>query len=360
MRSRRGKRIKREERTESGDDGLAVVDLHASFGHDPIVRGVDLELSRGCTLSLLGPSGCGKTTLLRTIAGLHPLDRGTVRLGGKTMADSTTFVPPEHRKVGMVFQDGALFPHLSVLENVLFGLRGRDNALSRAHEVLGLVAMDDCADRSPGTLSGGQQQRVALARALAPEPEILLLDEPFSALDAGLRVELRREVKRILAGLGVTVVVVTHDQEEAFVLGDQIAVMREGKIVQSGSPRNLYETPVSAWVAGFVGEANLLEGTGSVGIVETEIGAIPIQSGPFGLGSSLEVVVRPEQLVMAKTGDALVTSLEFFGHDVRYEVRLPSGLNLGIRSSASDFAVGDLVEVGFRGGSATAWDLDVG
>ena len=341
----------------TGARGLSVEGLHTSFDNEVVVNGVDIQLERGRTLSLLGPSGCGKTTLLRSIAGLHPLNSGSVTFGGRIMGDPSTFVPPEHRKVGMVFQGGALFPHLSVLENVVFGLSAHRNAHGRACEILRLVAMEEYADRVPGTLSGGQQQRVALARALAPQPEILLLDEPFSALDAGLRTELRREVKSILSDLGVTVVIVTHDQEEAFVLGDQVAVMRHGKIVQSGSPKILYEKPVSAWVAGFVGEANLLDGDGGSGVVETELGSIPVLDETFDIGEKLEVLIRPEHLVLGNGEGGVVTSFEFFGHDVRYEVRLPSGVTLGVRSALAEFVVGDKVSVQYQGNETVAFAL---
>lgn len=352
----------KKDRSMNDQPALVAKDVCASYGADTVVKSVSFSLRRGEILSLLGPSGCGKTTLLRSIAGLHTLDSGTLTIGGNVVADQAIDVPAQDRKIGMVFQDGALFPHMSVLKNVRFGLSGRPDASKRANEVLQLVGMSEYGSRLPGTLSGGQQQRVALARALAPEPEILLLDEPFSALDAGLRVHLRREIKQILADLGITVVVVTHDQEEAFILGDKVAVMREGELVQLDTPTSLYTRPSSAWVAGFVGEANLMEGNivrkAGHTHVRCDLGLVPIPSSSseadFADGSIVQLVLRPEQLTLSPGGDSSIISVEYFGHDIRYEVRLRDGSRIGVRTTTDGFTPGDKVMVSVKAGEATA------
>ncbi|MEZ5341122.1 MAG: ABC transporter ATP-binding protein [Acidimicrobiales bacterium] len=214
-----------------------------------MLRDVSLSASKGEVLVLLGPSGCGKTTLLRLIAGLDRPDGGRIAIGGSTVAGDGAWVPPEKRQVGMVFQDWALFPHLTVGQNVAFGLKGQADSNDRVAEMLGLVGLAPLADRLPSTLSGGQQQRVALARSLAPSPRVLLLDEPFSNLDAGLRTQLRGELRSLLRSLGITAVFVTHDREEALELGDRPAVFRDGAIAQVGDPVTVYAAPVSPWVA---------------------------------------------------------------------------------------------------------------
>lgn len=352
----------KKDRSMNDQPALVAKDVCASYGTDRVVKSVSFSLSRGEILSLLGPSGCGKTTLLRSIAGLHTLDSGAITIAGKVVADQTIQVPAQDRKIGMVFQDGALFPHMSVLKNVRFGLAGRPDASKRTSEVLELVGMTDYGSRLPGTLSGGQQQRVALARALAPEPEILLLDEPFSALDAGLRVQLRREVKQILADLGITVVVVTHDQEEAFILGDKVAVMRDGELVQMDTPTSLYTRPSSAWVAGFVGEANLVEGNivrkAERTHVRCDLGLVPIPSttseSEYADGSLVQLIIRPEQLALSPGGDSSINSVEYFGHDIRYEVGLRDGSRIAVRTTTNGFAPGDKVMVSVKGGEVTA------
>lgn len=337
--------------------GLDVRALSASHGSSLVLDSIDLRLSKGETLSLLGPSGCGKTTLLRSIAGLHPNRQGEIDIDGQAVDGPEGQVPAQHRKVGMVFQDGALFPHLTVRANVLFGLTAHENAQKRADEVLELVDMQGFDKRLPGTLSGGQQQRVALARALAPQPTILLLDEPFSALDAGLRVQLRREVKQILTEVGITSVVVTHDQEEAFVLGDRVAVMHSGLIVQLDSPDGLYRRPVSPWVAQFVGEANFVDGACSARMATTSVGEVPLSKPTSG---DAQVLIRPEQLRLTPartTGPqtGTITSVEYFGHDIRYEVVLQDGSSLGVRTTSANLAVGDLADVSFCGDSTISW-----
>ena len=321
---------------------LAEVDVDSvsvAYGRGPdAVADVSLRVEPGSIVALLGPSGCGKTSLLRAIAGLERPRAGTISIGGRTVSGPNTWVKPEHRQVGMVFQDGALFPHLTVADNIAFGLTSskptRAQRSERVEELLRLVDLVGLGDRLPDTLSGGQQQRVALARSLAPNPSVLLLDEPFSALDAGLRVQVRAEVARILREIGVTSIFVTHDQDEAFVLGDQVAVMREGRIEQVGTPDELYRTPRTRWVAGFVGEANFVPGTPGAdpGSFDTALGTVPVGNGIDAPSGSVAVLVRPEQVELTPGDDAEITTVEYYGHDVRYELRLADGTTLSART----------------------------
>jgi iron(III) transport system ATP-binding protein len=296
------------------------------FGAARAVDHANLELAGGEFVALLGPSGCGKTTLLRLIAGFEVPDEGEIAIGGKTVAGSA-WVPPERRHVGMVFQDYALFPHLTVGENVGFGLPRRRRA-SRAGDVLELVGLGDLGHRYPYELSGGQQQRVALARALAPEPAVVLLDEPWSNIDPVLRGSMRDELASILRATGVTVLLVTHEQEEAFSLADRVALMRAGRILQVGSPEEIYYAPATRWAAEFVGAANFLPGKVVDGRVETAAGWF---SAPSRNGDELvDVLVRPELLELEPDpfGGAEVVAREFRGHDVFYRVRFEDGTSL--------------------------------
>jgi iron(III) transport system ATP-binding protein len=294
-----------------------------SFGSVRAVQDVTLELGRGEFVALLGPSGCGKTTLLRLIAGFEAPDAGSVRIGDAVVAGGT-WVPPERRHVGMVFQDYALFPHLTVARNVGYGLPRRGRA-ARAAEALALVGLADHGDRYPHQLSGGQQQRVALARALAPEPAVVLLDEPWSNIDPVLRSSMRDELAAILRATGVTVLLVTHEQEEAFSLADRVALMRDGAIVQTGAPEEIYYGPATRWAAEFVGAANVLPGRLEDGLVETLVGRFPAPNGDEP--GDVEVLVRPELLALAldPAGEGEVVCREFRGHDVFYRVRLADG-----------------------------------
>jgi len=319
-----------------------------SFGTTRAVREVSLELRPGELVSVLGPSGCGKTTLLRLIAGFEAPEEGTVSLGSRIVAGEGTLVAPERRRIGMVFQDYALFPHLTVEGNVAFGLGGRPaeerDALGR--RTLELVGLQHKAARFPHELSGGERQRVALARALAPEPVVVLLDEPFSSLDASLRAGLRREVELILRDAEATALLVTHDQEEALSLADRVAVMRDGELVQVGRPEEVYTRPASRWAAQFVGEVNVLAGVArGGGGVETELGLFDVPGPAEG---TVHVAVRPEQLQLRADpqGNAEVTEREFRGHDVLYRLRHEAGRTLLVQLPSLELhEVGDHVFV---------------
>lgn len=270
--------------------------IHHAYGAVQAVDGVDVFVAPGEVVCLLGPSGCGKTTVLRLAAGLEDIQAGEVALNGQVVAGGGINTPPEKRGVGLVFQDYALFPHLDVMGNVTFGLTDwpADERTRRGMEVLNLVGLADMTEAYPHELSGGQQQRVALARALAPKPRVVLLDEPYSGLDARLRDRVRDEVLHILKSSGSACLMVTHDSEEAMFMADRIAVMRDGRIVQHGSPVELYCEPADAFVAAFFGEVNLIDGRVDRGSVETLAGTIPARG--LGDGLPVSVVVRPEGL----------------------------------------------------------------
>jgi iron(III) transport system ATP-binding protein len=318
--------------------------ISKSFGATRAVEEVTLAVERGELMAVLGPSGCGKTTLLRLIAGFEAPDNGSVEVGEETVAGPARLVPPERRRVGMVFQDYALFPHLSVEANVAFGLsrRTREERDSLTRRTLELVGLQHKTGRHPHELSGGERQRVALARALAPEPEVVLLDEPFSSLDATLRADLRREVELILRDAEATALLVTHDQEEALSLADRLAVMREGRIVQVGAPEEVYGRPASRWAAQFVGEVNVLAGVAREGGVETELGRFDLRAPATG---TVHVAVRPEQLELSARhdGNAEVVSREFRGHDVLYRLRHEGGRTVLVQLPSLE-----LYEVGAR------------
>jgi iron(III) transport system ATP-binding protein len=295
--------------------------------------------------------------MLRAIAGLQEVSNGRITVGDTIVSGDQVMVPPEKRRVGMVFQDGGLFPHLTVEQNVRFGLRNHADAPERAAEILRLVDMHTYANRMPGTLSGGQQQRVAVARALAPAPSVLLLDEPFSALDAGLRVQIRRDVKRLIASLGITTIVVTHDQEEAFAMGEQIAVMLDGSVEQVGTPAELYQSPATPWVAEFVGDGVRLHGRYVNGSIATSLGRLPAH-GVYGTvvpEGPATAIVRPEQLRLHAGDTAVVADIEYYGHDVRYDVVMDDGTLATVRAVTARFDAGDRVDVAFAGESVPVW-----
>lgn len=331
---------------------LVVSHATKRYGAVTALDGVDLSLERGRSLALLGPSGCGKTTLLRSIAGLETLDGGRIEVDGQVLTGERTFVRPEQRRVGMVFQDWALFPHMSVAKNVAYGLSRREVAAGRVADALDMVDMRHLADRKPHELSGGQGQRVALARALAPRPSLLLFDEPFSSLDSELRLSVRTEVAALLREVGVTSVFVTHDQEEAFVLGDEVAVMKDGSIEQVGRPTDVYDAPSSPWVAGFVGEANLIPAALDGATAQTRLGAVPLAQPGSG---QADVLLRPEYLSVAAGDSACIDGIEFYGHDTSYRVSTPDA-NLLVRVlAAPKFAVGDRVSLRYVGPPTVAF-----
>jgi iron(III) transport system ATP-binding protein len=326
---------------------VRVRGLSKSFGAIQAVRELNLEIERGELMAVLGPSGCGKTTLLRVIAGFERPDAGCVVVSDAVVAGPGRIVPPEKRRVGMVFQDYALFPHLSVEGNVAFGLsnRPREERDALTRRTLELVGLQHKARTGVHELSGGERQRVALARALAPEPELVLLDEPFSNLDATLRAGLRREVELILRDAEATALLVTHDQEEALSLADRVAVMRDGEIVQVGPPVEVYGEPATRWAAQFVGEVNVLSGVARGGGVETELGVFDLRAPAQG---SVQVAVRPEQLELRADadGNAEVVAREFRGHDVLYRLRHEGGKTLLVQLPSLELhEVGDSVFV---------------
>ncbi|HVK21719.1 MAG TPA: ABC transporter ATP-binding protein [Actinokineospora sp.] len=295
---------------------LTITALTAGYGATRVLRGVDLTVPSGSLAAVLGPSGCGKTTLLRVVAGFLRPTGGEVHLGGRVV----TTVPPERRRATVVPQEGALFPHLSVGANVGYGLprAGRED---RVAEMLSLIGLDGYAKRRPAELSGGQQQRVALARALAPKPDLVLLDEPFSALDAGLRADLRADVRRVLRAAGTTALLVTHDQDEALSMADLVAVMRDGLVVQAGPPEEVYTRPVDLAVATFVGEAVLLPAVASGQTATSDLGPVELTDTATGPGT---VMIRPEQLLPRTDGPgvaARVLHTSFHGHDATITLR---------------------------------------
>ena len=307
---------------------LLVLDrVSKRFGPDvsPAVDGLSLRVAEGEILALLGPSGCGKTTTLRLIAGLETPDAGTITLRGRPVAGPGHAVPPEERGVGIVFQDYALFPHLTVGDNVGFGL-ARAARRDRVGDVIDLVGLGGLAARYPHELSGGQQQRVALARALAPAPAVMLLDEPFSNLDADLRAQMRDEVERILRSSATTAIFVTHDQEEAFTLADRVGVLRAGRVEQLATPSQIYHRPATRFVASFVGAADFLPGVVTdLGIV-TEVGTFA-NVEQLALGARVDVMIRPDDItfVPETDGAGTITRRYFRGSETVYCIRLPSG-----------------------------------
>jgi iron(III) transport system ATP-binding protein len=323
---------------------ICVHGVSKRFGAVTAVESADLCVERGEFVALLGPSGCGKTTLLRLVAGFEAPDAGEVKIGDRVVADASTWVVPERRRVGMVFQDYALFPHLTVAENVGFGLPRRERS-GRVPIVLALVDLCGLGGRYPHELSGGQQQRVALARALAPNPELVLLDEPWSNIDPHLRASMRDELARILRSIGVTVVLVTHDREEAFSLADRIAIMRAGTVVQEGSPEEIYLAPATRWAAEFVGTGNFLPGTLADGAVETAVGRFPTLNANGA--TAVDVLIRPELLELEPDplGRAEVVAREFRGHDVFYRVLLDGVELLSQRPSNEVVPLGARVTV---------------
>ena len=316
--------------------------LVKSFGAGPVVDRVSFTVGTGQIMALLGPSGCGKTTPLRLIAGFERLDGGWIEIAGKTVADDQTHMPPEKRRVGMVFQDYAIFPHLNVAQNIAFGLARTPGANERTEPMLELVGLLGIGQQMPHELSGGQQQRVALARALAMEPAVLLLDEPFSNLDASLRVQVRAEVRELLKRSWATAIFVTHDQEEAMFIGDRVAVMNEGRIEQIGTPEDVFHRPATRFVAEFMGQSDFIAGEVVNEGVQTALGVLR-QKVELPVGAAVEVLVRPDDVEMAPRstpgaggsaeGNARVLSRQFVGIANLYHLILDDGTTVRSRQS---------------------------
>ena len=320
------------------------------FGSVLAVDGATFALEPGEILSILGPSGCGKTTLLRLIAGFDVPDAGEISIQGRTMSAPSVHVPPDHRNVGMVFQEYALFPHMTVSQNVSFGIQRlpSQERLSRLKEVIELVRLTGLGDRYPHELSGGQQQRVALARTLAPHPVAVLLDEPFSNLDAGMRSQMRREVESILREYNIATVFVTHDREEAFAMADRIGVMKDGSLDQLDTPDVIYHSPATPFVAQLAGTCDFLRGVVNGGLVATDIGNLPFAgiNGPLSEGTQVDLLVHADdfQVLPDPQGRSVIRSREFRGDETVLVVATPSDTTLKCRQrSYSTLAPGTRV-----------------
>ncbi len=327
---------------------LEVSNLSHAYGGEAVVRGLSFALPRGAIGCLLGPSGCGKTTVLRCIAGFEAVQEGEIRLAGKVVSRPGAALPPEKRRIGMVFQDYALFPHLRIAENIAFGLArfGAADRAERLRELAELVRLADVLQKYPHEISGGQQQRVALARALAPRPELLLLDEPFSNLDVELRERLSLEVRDIIRASGATAILVTHDQHEAFAMADEIGVLHAGRIQQWDVAYNLYHRPANRFVADFVGEGVFLPAKAlNPNQLEIELGVLQADSGGR---RDLEVLLRPDDVVHddAAATQAEVVHKAFRGAEILYTLRLASGRRvLALVPSHHNHALGERIGI---------------
>src|SRR5687767_2887200 len=327
---------------------LEVRELSHAYGSHQVVAGLTFLLARGAIGCLLGPSGCGKTTVLRCIAGFEAVQAGEIRLAGRLVSGAGVMVTPEKRRIGMVFQDYALFPHLTVAANIAFGLHSDPKRAARVRELSDLVGLSAALDKYPHEISGGQQQRVALARALAPRPELLLLDEPFSNLDVDLRERLSLEVREIIKASGATAVLVTHDQQEAFAMADEIGILHEGRIQQWDNPYNLYHRPANRFVADFVGQGVFLPAKAlGAGQVEIELGVLK-GAEVQGNGGGLEVLLRPDDVIHddAAPTRAEVLHKAFRGAEILYTLRLESGRKvLALVPSHHNHALGERIGI---------------
>lgn len=320
-------------------DVLTIENLSLAYDHTPVVQGVSLELQQGEVGCLLGPSGCGKTSLLRMIAGFEQPTHGAIHLNGRLLASKTTSVAPEDRSVGMVFQDFALFPHLTIFDNIAFGLRGQDSAKQKARvrELLQMIDLVDADGRYPHQLSGGQQQRVALARAMAPQPKVLLLDEPFSSLDSRLRTTLAADVRLMLKQTGTTALMVTHSQQEAFTIADTVGVMVQGALHQWGPPATLYHQPATVYVAGLTGDSQMVPATLEDDTTAlTPLGPLRVQPS-LQQGQAVQLLIRPEDILLGPLADnsssdkqihqAIITAVQFQGQNYLLSLQV-EGLTL--------------------------------
>lgn len=332
---------------------LTVNDLTISYGNNVVVSGASFSLAEGDIGCLLGPSGCGKTTILLAIAGFQNPQQGEIILNGETIASATMSKPPEQRRVGMVFQDYALFPNMSVADNIIFGISNqtKQDIKKRLDQLLALIDMSEFADSYPHQLSGGQQQRVALARALAPKPDLLLLDEPFSNLDVELREQLAREVRAILKQEGIPAILVTHDQHEAFAMADDICVMNEGAIQQQDTAYNLYNHPTNTFVARFIGEGTIVAGiVNSSGAIATSFAELtPQQIELPQADTQIDVLIRPEFVSFGETGTpATIREIVFRGATSLFHLELDNGTKLlSQQLSSTNYQVNDVVSLLF-------------
>lgn len=334
--------------------GLVVQGVEKSFGRTPVLRRIDLSVPAGSITAVLGPSGCGKTTLLRIIAGFETADAGAVSLAGRRLSGNGRTVPPQRRRIGLVPQEGALFPHLSVGGNVGFGVPSGKARAGAVAEWLNVVGLAGAAGSSPHELSGGQQQRVALARALAAAPDLLLLDEPFSSLDAALRVRVREEIARVMADAGTTAVLVTHDQAEALSLADNVALLLDGRIAQAGTPAELYHRPVSLAAASFVGDTVQLDGHAAGDVVHCALGVLPLRlpvpAGPVVIALRPEqMMIVPDESAIGPTAPAQVVEHRYYGPDTVIKTRLADGQIAAVRCNGyAPMAAGASIRVMVR------------
>ena len=331
---------------------IEVKNIDCQYRGAPVIKNLSLHVNKGSLVCLLGPSGCGKTTALRAIAGFEPVYNGHIYIAGKTVSRPGLTVAPEKRQLGMVFQDYALFPHMTVVDNVCFGLRkfSREEQKTIANEALTLVGMEDYGRRYPHELSGGQQQRIALARALAPKPDAILMDEPFSNLDVEMRKRLSSDVRDILKSLGITGIMVTHDQDEAFALGDHVGVMKDGRILQWDTPFNLYHEPNNKFVADFIGQGVFIDGVMTTpNQINTEFGLVNADRAyNWPENSEVEILLRPDDVVYDPEGplQGEVTQKAFRGAEILYTLKLDTGSKiLSLFPSHEDFTIGDRVGI---------------
>ncbi|WP_455208781.1 ABC transporter ATP-binding protein [Kaarinaea lacus] len=331
---------------------IEVKNIECKYRQQTVVKNLSLHVNPGSLVCLLGPSGCGKTTVLRAIAGFEPIFHGTIRINDQEVSRPGFTMVPEKRRLGMVFQDYALFPHMTVLENISFGLRDQNKRQQHniAREMLSIVGMDEYGERYPHELSGGQQQRIALARALAPHPNAILLDEPFSNLDVEMRKRLSTEVRNILKNRGITGIMVTHDQDEAFALGDNVGVMKDGLILQWDTPFNLYHEPADRFVADFIGQGVFIDGVMiTPNEIRTEFGIVNADRAyNWPEKSAVEILLRPDDVVYDPEGplQACVSQKAFRGAEIMYTLQLETGSEvLSLFPSHEDFTVGDKVSI---------------